>query len=216
MRAFPRLELAPFRPSPPRIPKSHPGFPRPSFASVRIPCSASAPRSRPARGGGGGERFSAEQSAEGRRGRSGLGPPSGPEPRRREAGRRRGYDLARQRGREWGSLMRAARAASLLPASPRVPPRPQPQGYLLSRSPSCTFRPPFPLTPSRNGFPPPLPPAGLGPLPADAHRVSQRSSRASPFATRCQLPGCQSGAPTGSPSFPRLAFAFSRGWRIST
>lgn len=103
-----------------------------------------------------------------------------------------------------------ARSPCGLPAarqSERLPPRPQ--GCLLSRSLSCTFRPSFPLPPSLNGFPPPLPPAGLGPLPAGAHRVSQRSSRASPFATRCQLPGCQSGAPTGSPSSPRFAIAFS-------
>lgn len=48
-----------------------------------------------------------------------------------------------------------------------------------------------------------------GPLPAGAHRVSQRSSWASPFATRCRLPRCQSAAPTKSRNGPRLAIAFS-------
>lgn len=88
-------------------------------------------------------------------------------------------------------------------------------GLFAQPLPLMHLRLPAPLTPSRNGFPPPPPRAGLSPLPAGARRVSQRASRASPFTPRCQLPGCQSGAPTGSRSCPRLAIALSRGWRLS-
>ena len=138
-----------------------------------------------------------------------------PNPRAWVGGRRR-CDPARRPAWQVLGQPSVRRPLSSQPPTAARGHAPWPRGYLLNCSLACSFCPPPNPTPTRrSGFQPSLQ-AAPGPLSAGAHRVSQRSSSASPFATRCQLPKCQSSIPTKSPSSPRFAIAFSRDWRIST
>lgn len=191
--------------------KSHLDCPPPSKASAWILCPGSLgpqpPQSRVSWGLG--ERTAAQSGA--RRGLGGGDPgkatqrsrapePQGPG----ERGRRERYDRPRRRGEQ-----RGRRVPGGLPGAhqPQGPPA-RTAGLSAQLLPRAHLRLLSPLAPSRNRFSWPLRAAQPGRLRAGTHRVSQRSSSASPFATGCQLPGCRSIAPAESQSSPRLTIAF--------